>query len=88
MLVGTKCHEHDREVAIARASNFAEEHNIPYLEVSAERDIDSVNNVFDKLVEKVLENVALKSTMSQSSDRSEVNKLSGSQKKKKSWCSC
>ncbi|XP_071093225.1 uncharacterized protein [Haliotis cracherodii] len=88
VLVGTKCHEHDREVESARASSFADEHNIPYLEVSAERDIDSVNNVFDKLVEKVLENMPRNSTMSQSSDRSEVNKLSGNQKKKKSWCSC
>ncbi|XP_046559383.1 ras-related protein Rab-8B-like [Haliotis rubra] len=88
VLVGTKCHEHDREVTIDRASSFAEEHNIPYIEVSAERDINSVNSVFETLVEKVLENISRNSTMSQSSDQSEVSKLSRNQKKKKSWCSC
>ncbi|XP_067685614.1 ras-related protein Rab-8B-like [Haliotis asinina] len=88
VLVGTKCHDLDREVTKDRATSFAEEHSIPYIEVSAERDINSVNSAFDTLVEKVLEIFARNSTTSQSSDRSEVSKLSRSQKKKKSWCSC
>lgn len=84
--MGTKCHvpEEQREVSTERAQKYAESLGLPYMEVSAEHEIN-VTEVFEKLADLIIENLSKNPTVT---NLKPPRIILQPEKKRQKMCSC